>query len=51
MQTNEYLFPDRLTRRDFIKLGALATAGLAATGLRLLRWIDERHRWLAAALV
>ena len=32
MQTNEYLFPDRLTRRDFIKLGALATAGLTATG-------------------
>ena len=24
-------------------------ADLAATGLRLLRWIDERHRWLAAA--
>ena len=26
-------------------------ADLAATGLRLLRWIDERHRWLAAALL
>jgi SAM-dependent methyltransferase len=25
-------------------------ADLAATGLRLLRWVDERHRWLAAAL-
>jgi SAM-dependent methyltransferase len=25
-------------------------ADLAAVGLRLLRWIDERHRWLAAAL-
>src|SRR5256712_5242057 len=23
-------------------------ADLAATGLRLLRWIDDRHRWLAA---
>ena len=26
-------------------------ADLAAAGLRLLRWIDEQHRWLAAALV
>ena len=26
-------------------------ADLAAVGLRLLRWIDERHRWLAAALI
>jgi SAM-dependent methyltransferase len=26
-------------------------ADLAAAGLRLLRWIGERHRWLAAALV
>ena len=25
-------------------------ADLAATGLRLLRWLDDRHRWLAAAL-
>jgi SAM-dependent methyltransferase len=25
-------------------------ADLAEAGLRLLRWIDERHRWLAAAL-
>jgi SAM-dependent methyltransferase len=26
-------------------------ADLAATGLRLLRWVDDRHRWLAAALL
>jgi SAM-dependent methyltransferase len=26
-------------------------ADLATAGLRLLRWIDERHRWLAAALL
>ena len=26
-------------------------ADLAAAGLRLLRWIDERHRWLAASLL
>lgn len=26
-------------------------ADLAAAGLRLMRWIDERHRWLAAALL
>jgi SAM-dependent methyltransferase len=26
-------------------------ADLAGAGLRLLRWIDERHRWLAAALL
>jgi len=26
-------------------------ADLAAAGLRLLRWIDDRHRWLAAALL
>jgi len=25
-------------------------ADLTAAGLRLLRWIDDRHRWLAAAL-
>ena len=25
-------------------------ADLTAVGLRLLRWVDERHRWLAAAL-
>jgi SAM-dependent methyltransferase len=25
-------------------------ADLATAGLRLLRWIDERHRWLGAAL-
>jgi DNA-binding beta-propeller fold protein YncE len=30
---NEYLFPCRLTRRDFLKLGASASAGLAFTGL------------------
>jgi SAM-dependent methyltransferase len=26
-------------------------ADLATAGLRLLRWIDERHRWLSAALL
>ncbi len=31
MLANEYLFPRRLTRRDFIRLGALATTGLATT--------------------
>src|SRR5262245_52338903 len=29
MHTNEHLFPHRLTRRDFVKLAATATAGLA----------------------
>src|ERR1043166_3742233 len=29
MQTNDYLFPNRLTRRDFLKLGSAAAAGLA----------------------
>src|SRR5438094_831912 len=29
MHTSEYLFPNRLTRRDFLKLGATAAAGLA----------------------
>jgi len=29
MHTNDYLFPNRLTRRDFVKLGASATIGLA----------------------
>lgn len=33
MNTSEYLFPARLTRRDFIKMGSLATAALAAPGL------------------
>jgi hypothetical protein len=28
MQTNEYLFPHRLSRRDFLKLGSAATATL-----------------------
>jgi len=30
MQTNQYLFPDRLTRRDFLGCAAAAAAGLAA---------------------
>jgi sugar lactone lactonase YvrE len=30
---NEYLFPNRITRRDFIQAGALATAGLATSSL------------------
>src|SRR5437667_9250705 len=30
MQTDEYLFPNRLTRRDFLKLSGAAAAGLAA---------------------
>src|SRR5690242_14723606 len=29
MHTNDYLFPHRLTRRDFVKLTATAAAGLA----------------------
>jgi hypothetical protein len=29
MHTNDYLFPNRLTRRDFVKLTATAAAGLA----------------------
>ena len=29
---NEYLFPHRLARRDFIKMGAFATAGLSVSG-------------------
>ena len=32
MHTNEYLFPHRLTRRDFVKTGVLAAAGLSLTG-------------------
>ena len=31
MQTNEYLFPNRLTRRDFIKWSSTAAAGLAVS--------------------
>ena len=31
MQTSEFLFPHRLARRDFIKRGAAATAGLVAS--------------------
>src|SRR5215472_3863878 len=30
MSSYEYLFPNRLTRRDFVKLAASAAAGLAA---------------------
>jgi sugar lactone lactonase YvrE len=33
MHTNEYLFPNRLSRRDFIKTGALAGAALATSNL------------------
>jgi peptidylamidoglycolate lyase len=33
MQTNQYLFPRRLTRRDFLALSATATAGLTAPNL------------------
>src|SRR6266478_600645 len=33
MQTNEYLFPHRLTRRDFMKCAGVAVAGFAAPGL------------------
>jgi NHL repeat-containing protein len=32
MHTNEYLFPQRYARRDFIKTGALAMAGLSLAG-------------------
>ncbi len=32
MKTNDYLFPNRLTRRDFLKLAGAATAGLALPG-------------------
>src|SRR5207245_1660364 len=30
MQTNEFLFPNRLTRRDFLKMSGAAAVGLAA---------------------
>lgn len=33
MHTNQFLFPHRLTRRDFLKTSAAAAAGLAASGL------------------
>lgn len=33
MHTNKYLFPNRITRREFMQAGALAAAGLATTGL------------------
>ena len=33
MNTNEYLFPLRLTRRDFIKRAGAVAAGLAATAV------------------
>ena len=33
MHTNEYIFPHRLTRRDFLKMTGVATAGLAIPGL------------------
>ena len=32
MNSNEYLFPNRLTRRDFIRMGTLAAAGASLTG-------------------
>src|SRR5690349_21085306 len=32
MHTNEYLFPNRLSRRDFIKTTALAAGGLSIPG-------------------
>jgi peptidylamidoglycolate lyase len=34
MSSNEYIFPQRLTRRDFIKCSAVTTGGLAVTGLQ-----------------
>jgi len=33
MQTSELLFPNRLSRRDFLKMGAVATAGLTLPNL------------------
>ncbi|MGH7969937.1 MAG: twin-arginine translocation signal domain-containing protein, partial [Limisphaerales bacterium] len=33
MHTNQFLFPHRLTRRDFLKTSAAAAAGLAASGV------------------
>ena len=33
MQTNKPLFPQRRTRRDFVKMAGVATAGLALPGL------------------
>src|SRR6184192_943915 len=39
MQTNDYLFPSRLNRRDFLKLGSAAVAGLS---LPLASHADEK---------
>jgi hypothetical protein len=39
MHTNKYLFPNRLTRRDFLKVSGVAAAGLAAPSLGLA--VDE----------
>src|ERR1043166_9213181 len=33
MQSREYLFPNRLTRRDFLKLSGAAAAGLSVPAL------------------
>ena len=33
MNTNNYLFPHRLTRRDFLKMAGVASASLAVPGL------------------
>src|SRR5712692_11623000 len=33
MQTNEYLFPNRLTRRDFLKMTSVAAAVAAMPGM------------------
>src|SRR5947209_2579188 len=33
MKTNEFIFPRRLSRRDFMKLAGVASAGLALPGL------------------
>ena len=34
MHTSDFLFPNRFTRRDFIKMGATAAAGMAVSGLQ-----------------
>ena len=36
MQTSEYLFPRRLTRRDFLKTSGVAAAGVAASASSML---------------
>src|SRR3954453_7797174 len=43
MQTSEYLFPNRLTRRDFVKMSATAAAGagLATFGAPQLQGADK----------